>query len=948
MVSGDVLMFQDAVNLGADTTLIGTTSVAFYGSVTGNGHDLTINSPSTTLGDDALDTITGIGTLTTDAAGTTTINAATISGNVLMFQDAVNLGADTTLTGTSSVVFYGPVTGNGHDLTINSPTTTLGDDPLDTITGIGTLTTDAAGATTINAATISGDVLMFRDAVILGADTTLTGTTSVTFEGTVDGDDNGPWDLTLDAGNGDVTFGDQVGASGGLDQLRIVSAHDVTAVASVRAATLVQEAGDGTTRFDGAVSVTSPDGIDLTTGSVIFSNHVSTLNANGPLVIDATRDIWIKALIETGSGTVSVKAGGDVRMSPTARIATAGAPVDIAANGRLLMADGAMMDTGAGTIRVSADAGITVGRFVSETLVVLTSADGAIQDAGDVGGADIVSPSLALRAARGIGVDDPLETQVGTMAAGNIGSGGIEVANDGPLVIGTVDGLLGMANSGGGILTVANHGDLLVSDPVRNVGGGDTLLTVTGGSLTVGAPIASDVAGNLGGGGIHLQADGDIVIQQDVTTNGGVQSGVNADRGVILVAAGGRIRLEPGVTIATGTGQMTAAPTPGDMPPPVDVRLIPVDQGGSNVNSMGHAFIEVTVGDVGQNYQITIDWSNGVVTYPPASSVANQTRFVAGQTYRFERYYTSNPDPTNASAPIPVHVTIAYDGRSQANQPLNGIVFQEGGQVLTTTVSDVLTVPGTGLFAAIKVIKSEIVPVALRQEAGTVPIVTQAIGGSQQTSTYEQAAVELEFTSQTGLRVFFRRVDASGQEGEDVDLPPELIEGGLFEVFQRFPNGRYRIYLKEANSERERMIQELNVYQGRIVPADFRDTVSERQMEIEDTRPQDERPRDEPPAEVNQRDASGDRSESERPPTAPADASKAENTRGEGQSTVPDASAAVWGDAALAAGAIGGASFYEWNRQFDRAFVASRRSLTAGARLMRRLERGAERVRSEI
>ena len=176
-------------------------------------------------------------------------------------------------------------------------------------------------------------------------------------------------------------------------------------------------------------------------------------------------------------------------------------------------------------------------------------------------------------------------------------------------------------------------------------------------------------------------------------------------------------------------------------------------------------------------------------------------------------------------------------------------MFKEAGQVLTTTVTDELTVPGTGLFAAIKVDKSEIVPVALASGDGAVPIVSQTAGGSQQASTYEPPAAELEFAARTGLQLFFRRVDAAGQEGEDVELPPELLERGLFDVFQRFPNGRYRIYLKEPNSDRERLIQEVNVYQGRIVPPDFRDNASERQMGEESEKPKEPRPADEPKAE---------------------------------------------------------------------------------------------------
>ena len=860
-------------------------------------------------------------------------NAYTPAETLVEITGAVTLDVDTTFQqeGLTNLAFRSTIDANAdadrESLTINGPNTTTFSGTVGELQPLNRLTTDASGTTTINTSTIRGEVLEFNDAVVLGTDTTLTGAASVTFQSTLDGNGDGPWDLTITTDAGDILFGNDVGASGGLDEVTLVSARDVTAQGSLRAARLWQESGEGTTRFDGLVVVTGPSGIALATDNVVFNQHVTTLDANGPVIVDAAGDIQVNSAIESGLGDVHFTAGGDVQMSAEGRIATAGAAAEIAAGGQLLMSDGAVVESAAGTIRVSADAGITVGRVVSETLVSLTSADGAIRDGGDAGGADFATPYLALRAAGGIGLGDPLETQVQTVAAENTAGGGIQVANQGPLTIGSVAGLLGLTNSGGGSVMIANQGDLLVSHPVRNAGGGDTDLTVSGGTLTIGATIVNEVAGNLAGGGMRLQADADVVIQADLRTDGGISSGATADRGIILVDAGGTIQLAPGVTIATGTGQMTAAATPDDMPPPVEVLLIPVDQGGSNVNSMGRGFVDVTINDVGENYQITIDWSNGIVTYPPGTSVAHQTRFVAGQTYRFERYYTSNPDPTNASAPIPVHVTIAYDARSQANQPLNGIVFREGGQLLTTTVSDVLTVPGTGLFAAIKVVKSEIVPVALRQAAAAVPIVSPAVHGSQQTSSYEQAMTDMEFAAQTGLRVFFRRVDAAGQEGADVDLPPELIEGGLLEVFQRFPNGRYRVYLKEANSEHERMIQEVNVYQGRIVPPDFREGASERQLENEDQQPQAA-----PPADVDALDADGDRAERGLESSALENASQANESEGEEPSAEPDAAAVAGRRAASAAGAIGGLG------------AAGRRSLTTGARLMRRLNmQGRER-----
>ena len=95
--------------------------MALNANVAGGGNDLTINSPLTTLGDASGDSLTGLGTLTTDAAGTTTINAGTVSGTTLTFHDTVALGSSVGLTGSADVTFNGNVTGGGNNLTHHQP-----------------------------------------------------------------------------------------------------------------------------------------------------------------------------------------------------------------------------------------------------------------------------------------------------------------------------------------------------------------------------------------------------------------------------------------------------------------------------------------------------------------------------------------------------------------------------------------------------------------------------------------------------------------------------------------------------------------------------------------------------------------------------------------------------------------------------------------------------------
>jgi hypothetical protein len=441
----------------------------------------------------------------------------------------------------------------------------------------------------------------------------------------------------------------------------------------------------------------------------------------------------------------------------------------------------------------------------------------------------------------------------------------IEYTNAGALTVGTVQ-VLGHELSGitasSGEISVSAEESLDVVRSITNSGGGDTRL-FSGLNLTVSASIESSLDGGPGGGSIDLVAAGDVLVNDDVTTTGGTFRGDDATTGLILIDAGGRINLEEGVIVSTGTGQMTGFATVNEAgesvrtPPPVEVVVFPVDQGGSNVNSLGVGYIDVTVNDPGVvNYQIEVDWGDRtILTYRPEDAFSGGDDFVSENTYRLRYTYQPDniPDPNNPAAPIPVKVTIRYDGREVADTDggyVRGIAFREGeGRVdLSTTVETELTVPGTGLFGFIKVTESVIVPVELRPTAPVLYGTSEVAPAVRQEELFALQAAAADQASIAAMRIFFRRVDAAGKEGPDVELPADAFDRGLDSLFRKFPNGHYRVYLQEANSQRIRLIREIHVYQGRIVPADFRDDVMERQPgSASDERPQD--PASEPPVD---------------------------------------------------------------------------------------------------
>ena len=311
--------------------------MTFNGSLTGNGHNLTINSPNTTFGDALTDRVTGLGTLTTDAAGTTTINTDAISGVILTFHDALVLGASTVLTGATSVTFNGTLTGNGHNLTINSPNTTFGDAAVDQVTGLGTLTTDAAGTTTINTDTVSGAILTFHDKVAIGTSMTLTATSLLIFNQTVDG----PHDLTLEV-SGPTTFVGEVGSTTALGDgtgaaITIDSVGTTEFQSTLKTDSGITQAnGSGTITFRGDITIAAGntnttfnanvvlDGLSFTSaGSIIFGNTTTdSLTISGsPTTITtavANKDVTINSVTSLNAdlamyvGSASITHNGTV------------------------------------------------------------------------------------------------------------------------------------------------------------------------------------------------------------------------------------------------------------------------------------------------------------------------------------------------------------------------------------------------------------------------------------------------------------------------------------------------------------------------------------------------------------------------------------------------------------------------------------------------------------
>jgi filamentous hemagglutinin family protein len=295
--------YGGAVTLGANTTLTGA-GITFDAEVDG-AKTLAINDSGTTTFGGIVGGGTALASLTTDAAGTTAINTTAITTTGAQdYKEAVTLGGDTTLTG-STITFGDTVNGNYRLMLYGNCVFNgvVGDaDALSSLYAYGDTTTMNGGSIT----TTGMQYYFSGGAVTLDRDTILTSTMSsldgFVFFSTINGGHN----LSLNAGAGAVTITGMIGNTAPLSSLNITTtnaagitqsdawkAGSMNLNAGAAAITLINASND----FTGAVSLTN-------TGS----NNVQITDANeltlGTLSIGGALTAKSTGAMDLGAGTV--------------------------------------------------------------------------------------------------------------------------------------------------------------------------------------------------------------------------------------------------------------------------------------------------------------------------------------------------------------------------------------------------------------------------------------------------------------------------------------------------------------------------------------------------------------------------------------------------------------------------------------------------------------------
>lgn len=335
--------YNDAVRLGAATTLTGTT-ITTNGTVVGGvvntsgPHGLTVKGDAV-FGDEAADTLTWLGPLVVD--GTTTINTSLISAApVQQYKDQVTLGTGAKLVG-QLVQFDGSIVGGGNALEIEVPSVSgvavFGDTAADGVTGLASLT--VSGPSTINAATISSTGLQtYGDRVQLNESTTLTAS-GVEFKAKVEGHQR---ELTIDAGASGVIFGGDVGtAAFPIGELDVDSAGNVVINGEIHSSgpvTIESSAGSisgsasnairskGLASFDDTITLKAATGIGAGTPIAVEAplGVAAKVTTSGGIALRGIGDLVVPTAGLDAPGTISLAASGDINVPTGGTITTKG------------------------------------------------------------------------------------------------------------------------------------------------------------------------------------------------------------------------------------------------------------------------------------------------------------------------------------------------------------------------------------------------------------------------------------------------------------------------------------------------------------------------------------------------------------------------------------------------------------------------------------------------
>jgi len=543
------IVFKENVTIGA-----GDTASLFHANLKLDGMTLT-SAGNITFGDDSSDQVLL-------SSGAVVVSTATAGRDIVFNAEVYGPQALTVNSGTGSTVFNAAVGGSGS---------------------LSSLTTDAGGTTYINGGvvTTSGDQT-FNDAVVLGADATLTGT-NVTFASTVDDDASSSTssDLTVNA-SGTTRFSGPVGSYSPIDSITTDAAGTTQINGSV-------STSGGTMLFNDDVVLTAS--VELTDTGSTGITFAKTVSGDHDLTLNATATTLFQGAVTIGDGfgaTLDVKSAGTTTFDSTVTLASG--ITQRAGTGMITFRDNVIIQEGNTATTFNGSVTLDGLTFTSERDVIFgdASTDAVVLSGGAVQISTVTTGVLSGEAVTGGPIMFHATIDGGQdLVLSSTGAIGLNAAVGGTTAVQsltlTAKGALEVAHNitatTGVTLTVLENdtfvgGDnIAVSGTAQITAGGNVVLRAGDNvSLTSGSPINA-------GGTVQIVADyGDndenaatvttVTIQGTITgTSVTVSGGPDADTFNVSVSGASGITIDgaaSGDTYAVAMGGLTGAVTISD------------------------------------------------------------------------------------------------------------------------------------------------------------------------------------------------------------------------------------------------------------------------------------------------------------------------------------------------------------------------------------------------
>jgi filamentous hemagglutinin family protein len=505
--------YNDAITLTANSILTSTGSGNInLASIVNGGFGLTVNTAGTTTFSGSVGGSTALISLTTDAAGGTSIGADIRTSGAQTYNDAVTLTANSILTSTGSGnINLASTVNGGFGLTINTAGTTTFGGAVGGSTALASLTTDAAGGTSIGADIRTSGAQTYNDAITLTANSILTSTGSgnINLASTV----NGGFGLTVNTA-GTTTFGGSVGGS--------------TALTNV------------TTDATGGTSI----GVDIRTSGAQTYNDAVTLTANSILTSTGSGDINLASTVNGGFG-LTVNTAGTTTFGGAVGGSTALTSLTTNAGGTTQINGGSIRTSGAHTYN---DA-VTLG---NSTATLTSSGGSGITFNSTLNGPQgliIANSSGTITFGGLVGASTPLASL--TIGTGNT----ISINTSGITTTGAQTYSSAITLGATAVLTSSSNGDINLASTVNgafdltiNTAGTTTFSGSVGGStaltsLTTDAAGGTSIGADIKTSGAQIYNDAIILTANSILTSTGsgninLASTVNGAFGLTVNTAG--------------------------------------------------------------------------------------------------------------------------------------------------------------------------------------------------------------------------------------------------------------------------------------------------------------------------------------------------------------------------------------------------------------------------